>query len=85
MIFNNNVSGNERFTVCDTAADGNAAYVEYRYNNGANTQQIVTGGNGTCGNFTHNWAENNPVQFKSCERRNNLPDDCSSWINDARS
>lgn len=86
VIFNNNVlSNDERFHVCDTESDGHAVYVEFVYNGGSETKHYWSGGNGTCGNFLHTWAENNVVKFRSCEVINEWPNDCSSYEDGARS
>lgn len=85
VTFNNNISGgNERFHVCDTSPDGNAVYVQWTYN-GDSGKEEFHGGYPNCTNFDHNWLEGKTVTFKSCEDRNNWPDDCSSWENNAKS
>lgn len=83
VIFNNNVDYNgdtnsEQFHVCDTEADSHSVYVEFNYNGGPSTKNSWSGGNGTCNNFHHDWAENNVVKFRSCEEINNFPNDCST-------
>ena len=86
VIFNNNVlSNDERFHVCDTEPDGYAVYVEYEFNSGSLTKQNWGGGNGTCHNFDHFWAEDKVVKFRSCEEINNWPNDCSNYEGSARS
>lgn len=80
--FNNNTNQSgtniERFHVCDTDADGNGVYVDWRFN-GTTGDERWAGGNGTCHNFDHTWAENKDVDFRSCEEINLWPDDCSDW------
>lgn len=85
--FNNSVGGvnNERFHVCDTSGDSYGVYAEYSYNGGSLSKHSWGGGNGTCHNFDHNWAENKVVKFRSCEEIPNWPNDCSAYTADARS
>lgn len=68
----------EKFRVCDTSADGNSVYAQWTAGSRSGRDEWH-GGNNTCATFDHSFAEGTSVRFKSCENRNNLPDDCSDW------
>lgn len=82
VVFNNNTpdpdTNDEWFRVCDTAAYGNGVYVDWTFN-GSSGSERWAGGNGTCHNFGHTWAEDKAVTFRSCEEIDFWPDDCSGW------
>ena len=75
----------EKFHVCDTKADGHAVYAEYAFNSGALSKHNWSGGNDTCKDFWHDWAEDRSVKFRSCEEINNWPNQCSSYATGPRS
>ncbi len=84
VLFNNNTQNPdtdlEGFQVCDTEADGNSPYVDFVYNGGITTgRHYNRNGAGTCQNFYHSWPENRDLDFRSCEQRDNYPDDCSDY------
>lgn len=69
----------DKFKVCDTESDGNAAYVDW-YTAKTSGRDVWSGGSGTCHAFDHNFGEGNRVNFQSCERVDNWPDRCSEYV-----
>ena len=76
-------SDGDYFRVCDTLDDAWNVYAKYEYIRiGGSIQtgeHYVTGGQGTCKDFDHNFGEGRYVWFRACRDVPLGTDNCAPW------